>query len=244
MRRIRLRACGYGSKPVCEVSVSTATLLAARHEHDRQRGLAAAGQLRRRDGGERAARERAGGLVAHRRRRRLLRPLPVDVLALLAREAARLRGACGTARRTSRPRRASSHRLRRGALEERGRSAAAEAALAELDLVALAAAVIAVDEHEALDRRERMRRREGRLHARQVALHEDMRARGCGARSGKQGERKREGERGARHTPDGSTARAGGKARAGEGRILRRFSAGAPSRRGARPRSRRPRAAR
>ena len=77
------------------------------------------------------------------------------------------------------------------ALEERRRRAAAEAALAQLDAVAGAAVIVAVDGDEALDRGQRMRRRERRLHARQVALHEDTRASGAGARSGKQGERKR-----------------------------------------------------
>ena len=61
---------------------------------------------------------------------------------------------------------------------------AAEAALAQLDAIAVAAAIVAVDRQEALDRGQRLRCGERGLHARNVALLQDARASGGCARCG------------------------------------------------------------
>ena len=148
------------------------------------------------------------------------RPLAIDVLALLAREPAGERG--GAALDDRGPDRDRRRGVGAGrALGERGRRAAAEAALAQLDAITVAAARVAVDRQEALDRGQGPRCGERRLHSRNVALLQNARASGGCARWRDQGERKRSQERGAPHAPQGSTARATGKV---PGRVARRES--------------------
>ena len=130
IRRMRLRACGYGLNP--SATSASAPPRSGRAARARSSAMPCRrGQLRRGHGREGAMRQRARGLAPDLGPRGLLRPLAVDVLALRAGEAA----ACAAVLHATTDVQTATGLvfLAFGRLEERGRGARAEAALTQLD---------------------------------------------------------------------------------------------------------------